>query len=68
MKTLFKNGTIIDGTGTEPYAGDVLIEDDVITKVGGSIEEPCDEVIDISGLEICPGLIDAHSHVVVLKK
>ena len=62
MKTLFKNGTIIDGTGEKPFKGDVLIEDDVILKVGGVIDEPADKVIDIAGLEICPGLIDAHSH------
>ena len=57
MKTLFKNGTIIDGTGNEPYQGDVLIQDDVIVKVGGVIDEPCDVVIDISGLpprSLCP--------------
>ena len=37
MKTLFKNGTIYDGTGNKPYTGDVLIEDDRIAAVGGSI-------------------------------
>ena len=62
MKTLFKNGTIIDGSGEKPYVGDVLIEDDVILKVGGSIDDIAKKVIDITGLEICPGLIDAHSH------
>ena len=62
MKTLFKNGTIIDGTGAAPYTGDVLIENDRILKVGGAIDEPADKVIDITGLEICPGFIDAHSH------
>ena len=30
MKTLFKNGTIVDGTGSAPHKGDVLIEDDRI--------------------------------------
>ena len=62
MKTLFKNGTIIDGTGDKPYVGDVLIDGDTILKVGGTIDEPADKVIDISGLEIIPGIIDAHSH------
>ena len=28
MKTLFKNGTIIDGSGAKPFVGDLLIEDD----------------------------------------
>ncbi|MBR0461840.1 MAG: amidohydrolase family protein [Erysipelotrichaceae bacterium] len=62
MKTLFKNGTIIDGSGDKPYTGDVLIEDEKIVKVGGKLRSKADEVIDISGLCICPGLIDAHSH------
>ena len=37
MKTLFKNGTIFDGSGEKPFVGDVLIEDDRILEVGGSI-------------------------------
>ena len=62
MKTLFKNGTIYDGTGAKPTVGDVLIEDDRILAVGGNIEEKADRIVDLSGLQICPGLIDAHSH------
>ena len=62
MKTLFKNGSIYDGTGSKPIVGDVLIEDDRILAVGGSIEEKADKTVDLSGLQICPGLIDAHSH------
>ena len=62
MKTLFKNGLILDGTGTSPARGDVLIEDDRIAAVGGEIREEADEIIDAQGLMICPGLIDAHSH------
>ena len=62
MKTLFKNGTIYDGTGNRPYSGDVLIEDDRIAAVGGSITEAADRIVDLTGCQICPGLIDAHSH------
>lgn len=62
MKTLFKGGTIYDGTGSTPYVGDVLIEDDAILEVAPEINAEADKVIDLSGLQICPGLIDAHSH------
>ncbi len=62
MKTLFKNGTIYDGNGSKPYTGDILIEDDRIVEVGGDISSQADEVVDLGGLAVCPGLIDAHSH------
>ncbi|MCR5137155.1 MAG: amidohydrolase family protein [Oscillospiraceae bacterium] len=62
MTTLFKNGLIIDGTGSAPYAGDLLIEDDRIVSVGAETDAAADRVIDLHGLQICPGLIDAHSH------
>ena len=62
MKTLFKNGMIIDGTGSKPYPGDVLIEEDRILAVGDAGETEADKVIDLEGKMICPGLIDAHSH------
>ena len=62
MKTLFKNGMIYDGTGGAPVVGDVLIEDDRILEVGGAISEGADRTVDLTGLAICPGLIDAHSH------
>ena len=62
MKILFKNGSIYDGSGEAPSVGDVLIEDDTILEVGGSISAPADKVVDLTGLQICPGFIDAHSH------
>ncbi|MDO4621714.1 MAG: amidohydrolase family protein [Eubacteriales bacterium] len=66
MKTLFKNGFLYDGTQKAPVKGDLLIEDDRILQVGGSIEEgrleAQDRIIDAEGLMVCPGLIDAHSH------
>ena len=62
MKTLFQNGTIYDGSGEKPYVGDVLIEDDRILEVGKALRAEADKVVDLSGRQICPGLIDAHSH------
>jgi N-acyl-D-amino-acid deacylase len=62
MKILFKNGMICDGSGEKPYKGDLLIEDDRILEAGGQIAAETDETVDVSGLYVCPGLIDAHSH------
>ena len=62
MKTLFKNAEIYDGTGGKPYRGDLLIEDELIVRVGGTIEEEADRVVDLSAYQLCPGFIDAHSH------
>lgn len=62
MKTLFRNGLILDGSGAEPVRGDLLIENDRIAAVGGQICTDADEIVDAGGLLVCPGLIDAHSH------
>ena len=62
MKTLFKNGTVVDGSGEKPYVGDVLIQDGRILEVGGGLTAEADRVLDLGGCMICPGLIDAHSH------
>lgn len=62
MKTLFKNGKVYDGTGTEAFVGDVLIEDDRIVAVGKDLGADADKVIDLTGKSISPGFIDEHSH------
>ena len=62
MKTLFKGGTIYDGSGGRPFKGDVLIEGEHILRVSENIEVEADKVVDVSGKQICPGFIDAHSH------
>lgn len=62
MKTLLKNGRIVDGSGSEPYFADILIEDDRIKQISTDIQEEADEIIDCSGLVVSPGFIDVHSH------
>ncbi|PKM72762.1 MAG: hypothetical protein CVU91_06960 [Firmicutes bacterium HGW-Firmicutes-16] len=62
MKTLLKNGKIVDGSGKEPYIADILVEDDRIKKIGADIQAEADRVIDCTGLAVAPGFIDCHSH------
>lgn len=62
MKILIKNGTIIDGTGKERFKEDILIENDVIVKIGDVSEGNFDKIIDAEGMIVSPGFIDTHSH------
>lgn len=60
---LFKNGLIYDGTGSAPYIADILVENDRIQRVERNIvADTLWEVIDLDGLSVSPGFIDAHSH------
>ena len=60
---LLKNALIYDGTGSEPFKGDILIENDKIVKVEDAIQaEDGWEVVDLEGLSVSSGFIDAHSH------
>lgn len=56
---LIKNGKIVDGLGTKAYSGSIGISDG---KIIMEPEQEAKEVIDASGLYICPGFIDSHSH------
>lgn len=62
-RSLLKNAKIYDGTCAPAYIGDILIENDRIVRVEPNItgEDNC-TVIDLKGLSIAPGFIDAHSH------
>ena len=58
---LFKNATIVDGSGSPAFEADVAVNDDRITQVG-PVAGPVGDVIDASGLVLAPGFIDIHSH------
>ncbi|MCC7104960.1 MAG: amidohydrolase family protein [Chloroflexi bacterium] len=67
MRTLIRNGRLIDGTGKPPVAETaVLVEDGRIAAVGQTAGPPCstpvDAVVDAGGGTILPGLIDCHVH------
>ncbi|WP_209122450.1 dihydroorotase [Alkalihalobacillus sp. BA299] len=61
MKTLIKNGKLLNEAG-ELIEGAVLIEDKKIVKIGSELVEEADEVIDVNGNLIIPGMIDLHVH------
>jgi imidazolonepropionase-like amidohydrolase len=63
--TLFTNVRILDGTGTMPYAGSVLVQGNRIRTVGRSsaaLAPSGATVIDGAGATLMPGMCEAHTH------
>lgn len=65
---LIRNGLIIDGTGAEPFAGDVLIQNNRIVAVGPDAANQCPDgaeiqALDAAGCRVMPGMIDSHCHI-----
>ena len=60
MRTLFKGGTVVSGTGTK--RADLLIENEKIVESGRNLKADADKVVDVTGYFLFPGFIDAHTH------
>ena len=58
------NGTIVDGTGDEPYKSDIGIINDQIIKIGDLSKLSSRRTIDASNLIVSPGFIDSHTHAI----
>ena len=58
---LITNARVFDGTGREPFAGDVVVEGNRITSVGGPAPEGA-TTLDARGGFLMPGLIESHAH------
>ena len=58
---LIKGGTVVDGTGDEPYVADVGIRDGRIVEIG-DVTDDAASVLDADGLLVTPGFIDPHTH------
>lgn len=56
---IIKSGLIVDGTGAEPYRGDVAVDDGIITAVG-RIDARGKQQIDADGAAVSPEFIDLH--------
>ena len=60
---IIKQATIIDGTGTPGWKGDVAIKNGKFTSIGPSITPAnAEEIIQGEGLVLAPGFIDIHCH------
>ena len=63
MPLLIKGGRLIDPAGGTDGKLDLLIEGGLIARTGKNISAPEGaEVLDASGLIVCPGFIDIHTH------
>lgn len=67
IDTIIRGGRIIDGCGNPWRYGDVLIEGDRILDIvpPGSVRAEGAEVVDATGMFVCPGFIDIQSHSIV---
>ena len=63
-RILFKGATILpmDGMSEDLPVGDLLVEDDRIAAIGSNLDIDDAEVIDSSGMVMCPGFVDTHRH------
>jgi N-acyl-D-amino-acid deacylase len=59
--TVIRGGTIVDGTGKQAFTGDVAIDGDCITEVGGKAG-PGRREINADGKLVTPGWVDVHTH------
>ncbi|MGF7087257.1 dihydroorotase [Kroppenstedtia sanguinis] len=63
MKTmLLKNGQLLDFATGARYTADVRLREGKVERIGGDLLGEADEVLDLAGKLVIPGLIDLHIH------
>jgi N-acyl-D-aspartate/D-glutamate deacylase len=58
---VIRGGTVLDGSGGQPFEADVAMTDGKIVTVG-VVSAKGDEEIDARGKIVTPGFVDPHSH------
>ena len=59
--TVIRGGTVVDGTGAEPFVADVAIAEGRIVAIGPDLPAGANEV-DARGRIVTPGFVDVHTH------
>lgn len=62
-RTVFRGGSVFDGSGSAPATADIAVTDGRIVDVGSNLDG--DESVDCTGTTLLPGLFDCHVHVMV---
>jgi N-acyl-D-amino-acid deacylase len=57
---VYREATVVDGSGAPGFVADVAVEGDRISAVGSAPAGARE--VDARGLVLCPGFIDTHSH------
>jgi imidazolonepropionase-like amidohydrolase len=60
VRTLFRGGTVFDGTGAALAQADVAVEDGKVLAVGPGLDG--DHAVECGGKSLLPGLFDCHVH------
>jgi N-acyl-D-amino-acid deacylase len=59
---VIRGGTIYDGTGGPAWTSDIGLVGDTIAALGTISPDQAKRTIDATGMAVCPGFIDIHSH------
>ena len=59
---ILRGGTVLDGGGEPGTVSDIALSGDRIAAVGDLAGADARETLDVTGLLVAPGFIDAHSH------
>jgi N-acyl-D-amino-acid deacylase len=59
---IFRNGTVVDGTGAERRVADVAVKNGLVAKVAPKMAETAPREVDATGLVVAPGWVDIRTH------
>ena len=62
MKLLIQNGRVVDPVNGTVSILDLYVENGKVLQLEKDIQTEADQVIDATGLVVCPGLVDLHVH------